>query len=113
MQTRENVIKQITLLDKENFKLLSALKESYSDEKEIITEVQNDITSGFFPFAINELNIKGTDLIAVGLQGKIIGQTLDLLLSLVQNKKLHNEKDVLLKWVKDNLHQLPTILSLS
>lgn len=113
LQTRENVIKQITLLDKENFKLLSALKESYSDEKKIVTEVQNDITSGFFPFAINELNIKGTDLIAVGLQGKIIGQTLDLLLSLVQNKKLYNEKDVLLKWVKDNLHQLPTILSLS
>ncbi|MBQ1999562.1 MAG: hypothetical protein II220_08785 [Spirochaetales bacterium] len=58
--------------------------------------------SGTFPFSINELAIKGTDLISAGLHGKAIGQTLDLLLNLVQNKKLSNEKEALLEWVKEN-----------
>lgn len=113
LQNNEDVVKQINLLGKENFRLLSPLKQSFPDESKLIDSIQNDIDSKLFPFAVNELEIKGTDLIAMGLHGKTIGQTLDLLLNLVQNKKLPNKKNILSKWVKDNSHQLPTILSLN
>ena len=102
LQNRNDTVKQISLLGKENLEKIRTLKKSSPAELSLINDIQNDIDNGTFPFGINELTIKGTDLIAVGLQGKAIGQTLDLLLNLVQNKKLPNEKEVLLKWIKEN-----------
>ena len=102
LQNRNDAVKQISLLGKENLEKIRTLKKSSPTELELINEIQNDIDSGTFPFGINELAIKGTDLISAGLYGKAIGQTLDLLLNLVQNKKLSNKKDTLLEWVKEN-----------
>ena len=102
LQNRNEAVKQINLLGKENLEKIRTLKKSSPTELKFINEIQNDIDSGTFPFGINELAIKGTDLISAGLYGKAIGQTLDLLLNLVQNKKLSNEKEALLEWVKKN-----------
>ena len=102
LQNRNDAVKQISLLGKENLEKIRTLKKSSPTELKFINEIQNDIDSGTFPFGINELAIKGTDLISAGLHGKAIGQTLDLLLNLVQNKKLSNEKEALLEWVKEN-----------
>ena len=102
LQNRNEAVKQINLLGKENLEKIRTLKKSSPTELKFINEIQNDIDNGVFPVGINELTIKGTDLISAGLHGKAIGQTLDLLLNLVQNKKLSNEKETLLEWVKEN-----------
>ena len=102
LQNRNDAVKQISLLGKENLEKIRTLKKSSPTELKFINEIQNDIDNGVFPVGINELAIKGTDLISAGLHGKAIGQTLDLLLNLVQNKKLSNEKEALLEWVKEN-----------
>ena len=102
LQNRNEAVKQINLLGKENLEKIRTLKKSSPTELKFINEIQNDIDNGVFPVGINELTIKGTDLISAGLHGKAIGQTLDLLLNLVQNKKLSNEKEALLEWVKKN-----------
>ena len=102
LQNRNEAVKQINLLGKENLEKIRTLKKSSPTELKFINEIQNDIDNGVFPVGINELTIKGTDLISAGLHGKAIGQTLDLLLNLVQNKKLSNEKEALLEWVKEN-----------
>lgn len=52
---------------------------------------------------ISDLAVNGNDLIALGLSGKDIGECLNNLLELVIEDKLLNDKDVLLKYVEDNL----------
>ncbi len=48
-------------------------------------------------FTLQSLNISGNDLIALGIKGKQIGETLNQLLNEVIEEKLANEKDVLIK----------------
>ena len=100
LQNRADVIKQINLLGKENVELLTILKDDSPNEKELIRQVQTDITTGLFPFSANELAVKGTDLINIGLHGKTIGNALEKLLFCVQNKMLANEKKAMLDYIE-------------
>ena len=52
-------------------------------------------------FTLRDLAVGGHDLMAMGLQGREIGRTLDALLTRVAEGELVNERDVLLAWVKD------------
>jgi hypothetical protein len=100
LQNRADVIKQINLLGKENVELLTILKDDSPNEKELMRQVQADITAGLFPFSANELAVKGTDLINIGLHGKTIGNALEKLLFCVQNKMLANEKKAMLDYIE-------------
>lgn len=50
--------------------------------------------------SVNDLAVNGFDLMALGIKGKEIGETLDILLDLVIDDKLINEKKVLLNYLK-------------
>ena len=55
-------------------------------------------------FSLKDLAINGNDLIGIGFKtGKAIGTTLNLLLNKVINEECENDKEVLLKIVKDIL----------
>lgn len=65
-------------------------------QAQIIDIIQNNDC-----YQINQLQINGTDLItSVGLKEKEIGNCLKLLLDLVINNTLANEKEILLYWAK-------------
>ena len=49
---------------------------------------------------LKELKINGNDLMALGFQGKAIGQCLQELLSLVLDEKLPNTREELLEYAK-------------
>ena len=53
-------------------------------------------------FQLKDLAVKGTDLIKIGFnQGKELGQTLNELLDLVMAGKLQNNKEELIRYIKD------------
>lgn len=53
-------------------------------------------------FSLKDLAIRGNDLIAAGLEkGKVIGETLSLLLDKVISNELSNDKETLLQFAKD------------
>ena len=51
-------------------------------------------------FSLAQLAVNGRDLLALGLQGRAIGQTLDALLARVAEGELPNEKEILLDWIE-------------
>ena len=55
--------------------------------------------------SLSDLAVNGHDLMALGIEGKAIGQTLNLLLDNVLDEKLENQKDALLDAAK-NLQQV-------
>lgn len=70
------------------YKLLNALNEVLKEEA---------------CFTLHDLNIKGTDLIEIGIkQGKEIGIILNDLLEKVIDEELDNKKEILLEFVKEN-----------
>lgn len=51
-------------------------------------------------FTLRDLAVDGRDMMALGLRGRQIGETLDALLTQVAEGELPNEKDALLRWVE-------------
>lgn len=69
-----------------------------------ITQSRLDkIISNGEPFTVKDLAVNGNDMIALGLQGRQIGETLDNLLEKVIDNELPNEKSALIKYVIDNI----------
>ena len=52
-------------------------------------------------FSLKQLAVKGGDIIALGLRGPDVGQTLQILLELVMDEKLPNDRAVLLEYAKE------------
>ncbi len=52
-------------------------------------------------FTLRDLAVDGHDLMALGLRGRAIGETLDALLDRVAAGELSNEKETLLAWVQE------------
>lgn len=69
-----------------------------------ITQSRLDkIISDGEPFTVKDLAVNGNDMIALGLQGRQIGEALDNLLEKVIDNELPNEKSALTKYVIDNI----------
>ena len=62
-----------------------------------VEELLRDLLAQAQCFRIKDLAVNGNDLMALGLHGKAIGQTLQHLLEEVMEDRLPNEKDALLK----------------
>lgn len=54
-------------------------------------------------FSLKQLAVKGNDLIALGMCGKAVGESLECLLDLVIDEKLPNDREILLNYTKENL----------
>ena len=53
--------------------------------------------------SLKDLAVNGHDLMALGLSGKVIGQTLNRLLELVMDEQIKNEKDALLAHIQEEI----------
>ena len=74
--------------DMEQFKELSVLLEEISREESCLT--------------LRDLAVNGHDLMALGIQGPSLGNTLNLLLNQVLEEQLPNEKEMLLDFVRSH-----------
>ena len=74
--------------DMEQFKELSVLLEEISREESCLT--------------LRDLAVNGHDLMALGIQGPSLGNTLNLLLNQVLEEQLPNEKETLLDFVRSH-----------
>ena len=52
---------------------------------------------------VSDLAVDGKDLMAIGLEGRRIGECLDTLLDLVIDEKIENEKEQLLGYIKEKM----------
>ena len=65
--------------------------------RNLVAEIQADNAC----LSLNNLAVRGGDLMAIGCTGKEIGTCLNRLLELVIEEKLPNEKEALLNWAKE------------
>ncbi len=68
-----------------------------------VEELAREIIASRQCFSLKDLALKGDHLTALGLKGKEVGKTLDMLLTQVIEGRLKNEKDILIKYTKNNL----------
>ena len=69
-----------------------------------VNKIFNDIMENDECFSLKYLKVNGSDLMGCGMsKGKIIGDTLNLLLNNVIEGSLENNKDILLSYVKKNI----------
>lgn len=69
-----------------------------------ITQSRLDkIISDGEPFTVKDLAVNGNDMIALGLQGRQIGEALDNLLENVIDNELPNEKSALIRYIIDSI----------
>lgn len=112
----KNVKKLLNKIGEEKLRLLlrvrkgDLLAQSKKDQElrlsELISfeQILNKIIEENQCFSLKDLAINGNDLIGIGFKtGKAIGTTLNLLLNKVINEECENDKEVLLKIVKDIL----------
>jgi tRNA nucleotidyltransferase/poly(A) polymerase len=62
-----------------------------------------DLASGSYPKTLKEVEIKGTDLLEVGYQGKVVGDALKAALLGIYSEEVRNEKAALLAFVQERL----------
>jgi tRNA nucleotidyltransferase (CCA-adding enzyme) len=66
-----------------------------------ITEaVLNDIIINGEPFTVKDLAVNGNDLMSLGFKGKQIGDKLSLVLEMVIEGEIQNEKEILISYLK-------------
>ena len=75
------------------------------DDFNRIREVLEEIRAEDCCMSLKDLAVKGNDVMALGLRGKAIGQTLDRLLELVVDDQLPNEKNALLAWLRTEIKE--------
>jgi len=68
-----------------------------------IKNAVNDLKSGKYPLSLQQLAINGNDLLALGMKGKQIGETLKTLLIKVYTDQLPNNKGALLSFINENI----------
>ena len=61
----------------------------------------DEIIANGEPYSIKDLKINGFDLMNLGFKGKEIGNSLDCILQKVINGDIENNKETLLKYVKE------------
>ena len=64
----------------------------FSQLRELIQEIQAENAC----FSLKDLALNGHDLMALGIRGKAIGETLNRLLDLVMDEQVENTKEALL-----------------
>lgn len=70
---------------------------------DITKAVLDEIISNEEAFSLKDLNIDGNDLIALGYQGRQIGEKLNLILNAVINEEVENTHDALINYIKKAL----------
>ena len=112
--TDRAVRRNLSRYGEETLRLLLAVKRAdnlaqapeYRGRQELIDQWEQllnvELASGSC-FSLGQLAVKGNDLIALGMKGKQIGETLEEVLSQVIDEKLPNDRAMLMEYVKENL----------
>lgn len=66
----------------------------------LIKNAIRDLKSTKYPLTLKELQVNGNDLLQIGLKGKEIGESLNLLLLKVYSDQIENKKEILLNSIK-------------
>ena len=67
-----------------------------------IVTIKNKIIEEKNCFSLKQLAINGKDLIALGMNGRAVGQTLNKILNLVLNGEIENDKTKIIEYIKSN-----------
>jgi tRNA nucleotidyltransferase (CCA-adding enzyme) len=67
-----------------------------------LTEIAREICEAEECLSVSKLAVNGHDLMALGYQGRAIGEALKLLLDAVLSEQVKNEKDALLAFWQNN-----------
>lgn len=91
--------RQIATIGREDYQKVAVFRRAlyYEDEMLNVERLVNECNC----LSVSELELNGNDLKGLGLNGKEIGKTLDLLLDKVLKEEIDNKKELLLAAAKD------------
>lgn len=92
------IIQRCDILAQSEYMRIEKLKHIDNIEEEF-----NNILLENACFKLSDLAVKGNDILDLGISGKEVGKTLSLLLNLVIEEKLPNDKEVLISYVRNNV----------
>ena len=110
--TKKAMLRLLNSIGEEALRQLIAVKrsdnmaqsEAYRDRQQAIDESERllqEVLDEQPCFTLQQLAVNGRDMMSLGLQGKAIGDTLQVLLQKVLDGELSNEREVLLRWVEE------------
>lgn len=115
IQSKRQIKRMISKIGEESFFLLIEMKKADNRAKQEFVLTENKDLDSYAKEAhrlisenscmkLSQLAVNGNDMIAVGITGKDVGNTLDELLTLVIDETLPNEREALLDYVKEKTH---------
>ena len=81
------------------------LDTNYSEYVNKVKVILDEIVSENLAFSLKQLAINGIDVMSLGYKGKSIGEVLNFVLNAVIDDKVDNNKDELIKYIKENYQE--------
>jgi len=110
--TEKGVRKNLARYGEETLRLLLQVKradnlaqaDAFRDRQQLIDQWEQllqVVLAGDSCFSLKQLAVRGNDLLAIGMSGPAVGETLRELLELVMDEQLPNDRAALLEYVKE------------
>ena len=81
------------------------LDPNYSEYINKVKVILDEIVSENLAFSLKQLAINGIDVMGLGYKGKSIGEVLNFVLNAVIDDKVDNNKDELIKYIKEHYQE--------
>ncbi len=103
INTEVDILKLLSKIGKEAAELLISVREALGTANDEHKRALAEILNGSLPYTVAELMIDGKDILEHGIRGERVGRVLSELLELVMNRKLKNEREELIAYLKECL----------
>ncbi len=102
--TRHSLLTALSLFgETETYELLAVRRAKGCPDVEALEDVLGDVLFDGICYSVKDMAINGRDLMALGVKGKVVGECLKHLLSLLLAESIPNEREALLDAAKTHL----------
>lgn len=109
--TRHSLLTALSLFGKaQTYDLLAVRRAKSMTDCEALEDVLGDVLLDGVCYSVKDMAVNGRDLMALGAQGKTVGECLNHLLGLLLKEEISNDRDVLLQAARAHLSDLGSII---
>ena len=102
--TRQSLLTALSLFGKtETYALLAVRQAKGAADVESLRDILEEVLRDGICYSVKDMAVNGRDLLGLGAKGKVVGECLSYLLSLLIAEKLPNEREALLAAAKAHL----------
>lgn len=108
---RHSLLTALALFGKaQTYDLLAVRRAKSMTDCEALEDVLGDVLLDGVCYSVKDMAVNGRDLMALGAQGKTVGECLNHLLGLLLKEEISNDRDVLLQAARAHLSDLGSII---